>query len=82
MFTGLCVVAFLVVSGNKYCRGNTFLCFLGLKIFFKHGNSFFLFLGHINIFMGSLLSILPRRLELIFFGNTWEQVLKCFFGNI
>ena len=30
----LCVTAFLATSGNKYCCGNTFSCFLGLKIFF------------------------------------------------
>ena len=28
------MIAYVAISGNKYCRGNTFSCFLGLKIFF------------------------------------------------
>ena len=38
---------------------------------------FFLFLGFMNIFMGSLLSIPLHRLELI--DNTWQQVLPWHF---
>ena len=42
-------ISFSATPGNKCC----------------HGNTFFLFIGLVNIFMGSLLSIQLHRLELI-----------------
>ena len=47
-------ISFSATPGNKCC----------------HGNTFFLFLGLVNIFMGSLLSIPLHRLELISFLAT------------
>ena len=44
-----------------------------------HGNTFFLFLGLVNIFMGSLLSIPLHRLELISFSAAPGN--KCCHGN-
>ena len=65
----MCVVAFLAISGNKCCCDNTFSCFLGFN-FGVGGWGVVLFLGLINIFIRSLLSIPLHRLELISFSAT------------
>ena len=77
----VCVIAFLAISGNKYCRGNTFSCFLGFNIFWGFSAlqtsawigamaTLFSVSWTYTYFMGSLLSIPLHRLELISFLAT------------
>ena len=62
------MIAFLAISGNKCCHGNTFSCFLGFSIFWG----------------GSLHSKPLHGLELISFltitGNTFFLFLGLIYG--